>query len=174
MDLWRSTNWYAVHTKPGQERLVKMNIERLGLEVLLPSMRAEKLVWGIPHVVLKPLFPRYLFARFCPIAYLHSILYARGVYRVVSSGETPLAVDEEIIRTIRSRIGAEGYVRMDERPMRPGDRVMVKEGLFQGMTGIFERELKDRERVVLLLEAIEYQARVLIQKRHLKAADQRA
>ncbi len=170
MDLWRSINWYAIHTKPSQEGLAKMNIERLGLEVFLPMMRAEKLSWGIPRMVLKPFFSRYLFARFCPVTYLHSIRYARGVYQVVSTAETPTPVDEEIIHTIRSRIGAEGYVTMEPKVMQQGDRLMVNEGPLQGLTGIFERELKDRDRVVLLLEAIEYQARLLIEKRYLKAA----
>jgi transcriptional antiterminator RfaH len=170
MDLWWSTNWYAIHTKPGQEGLAKMNIERLGLEVFLPMMRAERLSWGIPRMVLKPLFSRYLFARFCPVTFLHSIRYARGVYQVVSTAETPTPVDEQIIHTIRSRIGAEGYVTMEPETMRAGDRLVVNEGPLQGLTGIFERELKDRERVVLLLEAIEYQARLLIEKRYLKVA----
>jgi transcriptional antiterminator RfaH len=133
-------------------------------------MKQEKLVWGVPQRVIKPLFPGYLFARFCPAAYLHLIQYARGVRRVVSAGETPLPVDEEIIRAIQLRIGEEGYVRIEPKPLQPGDRVIVHEGPLQGLMGIFERELSDRERVMLLLEAIEYQARVLIERRYLKAA----
>ena len=39
----------------------------------------------------------------------------------------------------------------------------------QGLSGIFEQTLDKRERVVILLEAIRYQARVLIEKRYLKA-----
>lgn len=169
MDYWRETNWYAINTKACREAVAAMNIKRLGLEVFLPQVRQQKRVWGVAQMVIKPLFAGYLFARFSPAAYLHLIQYARGVRRVVGSGESPLPVDDEIILAIRSRIGEEGYVRIEPRPMQRGDRVMVQEGPLQGLSGIFEEALDERERVVILLDAITYQARVLIRKRYLKA-----
>lgn len=170
MDLWRETNWYAIHTKPCREDLAAMNLKRLGLDVLLPKMKQEKLVWGVPQIVIKPLFPGYFFARFRPSEYLHLIQYARGVRRVVSGGDIPLPVDEEIIQAIQSRLGVDGYVTLGLMPLSPGGRVIIQDGPLKGLAGIFERELDDRERVVILLEAIQYQARVLIEKWHLKAA----
>ncbi len=169
MDYWQETNWFAIHTKACREGVAAMNIERMGLEVFLPQIREEKRVWGVAQMVIKPLFSGYLFARFCPAAYLHLIQYARGVRRVVGSGEKPLPVDEEIILAIRSRIGEEGYVRIESEPMQRGDRVIVQEGPLQGLSGIFEQALDERERVVILLETIAYQARLLIEKRYLKA-----
>jgi transcriptional antiterminator RfaH len=170
MDYWHEDNWYAIYTKPCREAVAAMNIGRLGLEVLLPQIKQEKVVWGVTRVVTKPMFPGYLFARFCPATYLHLIQYARGVKQVVSSGRQLLPVTEEIISAIRSRIDQEGYVRLDE-PLNQGDKVVVQEGPLRGLRGLFERELDDRQRVVILLEAIEYQARVLIEKRYLKAAE---
>jgi transcriptional antiterminator RfaH len=169
MDYWHESNWYAIHTKPYREAVAAMNIGRLGLEVLLPRIKQEKVVWGVTKIVAKPMFPSYLFARFCPAKYLHLIRYARGVRQVVSSGKYLLPVTEEIIDAIQSRIDQEGYVNLDESPRR-GDKVIIKEGPLQGLRGLFERELDDRQRVVILLETIEYQARVLIEKRYLKAA----
>ena len=60
-------------------------------------------------------------------------------------------------------------MRIEPQPMQRGDRVVVQEGPLQGLSGIFEQALDERERVVILLEAIRYQARVLIEKRYLKA-----
>jgi len=169
MDLWREINWYAVQCKPCREDVAAMNIGRLGVEVFLPKLRQEKLVWGVPQLVIKPLFPGYLFARFCPASYFHLISYARGVRRIVSCGEAPLPVDDEIIAMIRSRVHNDGYVRIEPPQFQAGDRVMVCEGPLQGLRGIFERVLSDRERVVILLEAIHYQARVVVERRHLQA-----
>jgi transcriptional antiterminator RfaH len=169
MDYWRNTNWYAVHTYPCREAVAAMNIERLGLEVFLPRIKQQKSVWGVAQMVIKPLFSGYLFARFCPAAYLHLIQYARGVRRVVGNGSRPLPVDDEIILAVRSGIGEEGYVQIQPRPMRHGDRVTVQEGPLQGLRGTLETEMDDRTRVVILLEAIDYQARLLIEKRYLKA-----
>ena len=169
MDVWQEINWYAIQTKPCREDLAAVNIGRMGLEIFLPKIQQEKFIWGRPQSVLKPLFPNYLFAQFCPRAFLHLIRYARGVRRVISAGEVPLPVDESIIQIIRSHVGQGGLVTFGTRPLRPGDRVVVEEGPLKGLMGIFERELGGRERVVLLLEAIEFQARVLTEKRYLKA-----
>jgi transcriptional antiterminator RfaH len=169
MDYWRDTNWYAIHTKPCREVVAAMKIKRLGVEVFLPQVKQQKRVWGVTQMVIKPLFAGYLFARFSPAAYLHLIHYARGVQRVVGSGNSPLPVDDRIILAIRLRISEEGYVRIKPQPMQRGDRVVVQEGPLQGLSGIFEQALDDRERAVILLEAIAYQARVLTEKRSLKA-----
>ncbi len=169
MDYWRGTNWYAIHTHPSREAVAAMNIERLGLEVFLPKIKQQKIIWGVAQMVIKPLFSGYLFARFSPAAYLHSIQYARGVRRVLGNGDRPLPVDDEIILAVRSAMGEGGYVQIQSQPMRRGDRVIVQDGPLQGLIGTLDQEIGDRERVVILLEAIEYQARLLIDKRCLKA-----
>jgi transcriptional antiterminator RfaH len=170
MDLWQRDNWFAIHTKPCQEEVAAMHIRRLGLEVLLPKILREKRVWNTTRRSVKPLFPGYLFAKFSPATFLHIIRYVRGARTVVSAGGLPLPVDEEIIWTIRSEMGSEGYAQVKSEPLRPGDEVMVNQGPLQGLTGIFERELDDSKRVSVLLKAIEYQARLTIERDYLGAA----
>lgn len=174
MDFYRETHWFTIHAKPYREDVAATNIARLDLEVFLPKMKRERLVYGVPREMIVPLFPGYFFARFCPATHLHLIRYARGVLRIVSCGDVPLPVDEVIIQEIRSRIGPDGYVRLGARSPQPGDRVLVREGPLRGLMGIFERELDDRERVVLLLEAIEYQARVVVERRCLSLTEESA
>lgn len=169
MDWWGEDNWYAVHTKPCQEELAAMHIRRLGLEVILPQTRRKAVVWGASKETIRPLFPCYLFARFCPARYLRLIRYVRGARAVVSSGGVPLPIDEEIIGSIRSRLGEDGYVRITAEPLRVGDRVRVSGGPLEGLVGIYERELSDSRRVTILLQAIEYQARLTIEKQYLVA-----
>jgi transcriptional antiterminator RfaH len=168
MDLWKQDNWFAVHTKASQEDLAAMHIRRLGLEVLLPKVRREK--WGTSKLTVKPLFPGYLFARFCPATFFHVIRYVRGARTVVSAGGVPLPVDEEIISTIRSQIGSDGYATLPTKPLHTGDHVTVHDGPLQGLVGIFEREVDDSNRVIVLLQAIEYQARLRIEKQYLRAS----
>jgi ribosomal protein L24 len=62
----------------------------------------------------------------------------------------------------------DGYLHMTPRPLRRGDRVMVQDGPLQGLIGTLDQEMDDRQRVIILLEAIEYQARILIEKRYLR------
>jgi transcriptional antiterminator RfaH len=170
MDAWAETNWYAVHTKPCREDGAAMNIRRMGIEVLLPKMEREKLVYGLPHRLIKPLFPGYLFARFRPVTYLHMISYARGVHKVVSACGIPIVVEDRIIDSIQSRISAEGIVRIKRGiPFRRGGRVRVEEGPLKGLEGVFCQELSDKQRALILLDAIGYQGRVLIDQRSLKS-----
>lgn len=168
MDYWCETNWYAIHAHPAREAVAAVNIERFGLQVFLPQLKEEKLVWGFPRTVVKPLFSGYLFAYFSPASHLHLIQYARGVRRVVGNGQRPLPVDDEIIGAVRSSLGADGYAQIQPKPIHRGDRVMVQQGPLEGLKGVLEQEVEDHERVVILLEAIEYQARLLIDKGFLK------
>jgi transcriptional antiterminator RfaH len=169
MDVWHEVNWFAVHTKPLKEDVAANYIRRLPVEVLLPKTRQRKLIWGTARELLRPMFPGYLFARFRPSTCLHLINFARGVRQVLCYGDVLLPVDDEIIRTIQSRVGKDGLVGFYPHALTPGDKVIINDGPLQGLRGIFERELGDQDRVTLLVQAIEYQARVSVEARCLKA-----
>lgn len=171
MDLLRETNWYAIQTKSHREDAAAMNIGRLGLEVFLPQVRREKVVFDAVRKVVGPLFPGYFFARFCPATYMHLIRYARGVSQVVSSGAAPLPVDETIILAIRRRIGKDGCVSLARRRLRRGEPVVIQAGPLQGMIGVFDRDLDDHDRVAVLLAMISYQASVLVGRDDLRPVD---
>ncbi len=161
---------FAGNTKPHREDVAAMNIGRLGLDVLLPRVSCTRTVLGTQRTVNAPLFPCYLFARFSPGHSLHSIRYARGVRRVVSAGDVPSPVDSAIISTIRSRMDESDCVDLEPKTFGVGEVVFIQEGFLQGLSGVFERELTGQKRVVILLKSIEYQARVLVEKRFLSAA----
>jgi transcriptional antiterminator RfaH len=160
--------WYAIHTRASQEDLVAFNLGRMKLEVLNPKLKQEKFVWGRPQVIVKSLFPGYLFARFNPTKYLHLIHYSRGVRQVLRCGTALLPVDEEIIQSIRARIGSDGYVSLQQERLVVGSKVSIQDGALSGLKGVFERETRDRKRVVILLDAMQASARVVIDRCVLK------
>lgn len=170
MSIWEENNWYAIQAKPSREDLAAVNLQRLGVEVLLPKIMQEKLMWGVPRMFIKPLFPCYFFARFSPMQHLHSINNARGVRRVVGSGNVLLPIAEEIIEAIQKKLGEGGCLTIKAKRPGAGDRVVIENGPLRGLEGVLEEELGDRKRVVILLEIIEYQARVLVEKRQLQIA----
>jgi len=45
-----------------------------------------------------------------------------------------------------------------------GDEVVIKDGRFQSLCGIFERELSDTDRVSILLNAVGFQAHVVVDR----------
>mgnify|MGYP001978633184 CR=1 FL=1 len=55
--------WFLIYTKPHQEERAKENLENQGNEVFLPMIASEK-TKQTHSFSLKPMFPRYLFAKF--------------------------------------------------------------------------------------------------------------
>ena len=54
--------WYVVRSQPHAERRARENLERQGFDVWLPLCRRRRRHARKMEIVLRPLFPRYLFA----------------------------------------------------------------------------------------------------------------
>jgi transcriptional antiterminator RfaH len=163
--------WYVIHTHPKQEDRAGSNLRVLGIPIFDPKIRERRYnqFSMTPAHVTKPLFPRYIFAQFKVHDLYHKVRFTRGVCSVVSFGDDPTPIAEEVIMLIRSNIREDGFVRIDEE-IRPGDRVMVKDGPLKNLAGIFEREMKDSDRIRILLESVSYQAHIEIERDLVKKA----
>ncbi|MBF0559374.1 MAG: hypothetical protein HQL08_11415 [Nitrospirae bacterium] len=159
-------NWYAIYTKPKQEDKVEETFRRAAIEVFNPKLRRKKLVRGKNEHVITPFFANYLFAKFDPLKQYHMIKYTRGVRGIVGNPGSPWPVSDDIINIIRSRMNEDGLIVITP-DIEIGDRVEIMEGPFRGFMGIFEKEMKDSDRIIVLLNTIEYQARVNIDKEFL-------
>jgi transcriptional antiterminator RfaH len=160
--------WFAIQSKPRGEDVAGHTLRTLGIEVLLPKVRRHRL-GELRTFAARPLFSGYLFGRFCLKQHLHAVRYSRGVVRVVGSRDQPVPVDEDVIAACRGRMDPEGFVELDEPGFQRGDRLRIETGPFAGFHGVFERELDDQSRVVILLEALQ-QARLVLDRRHLVMA----
>lgn len=160
-----TSQWYVVHTNPKQEERADSNLRAWGVETLHPKVKSRRFneFTGAPTVTTKPLFPRYIFARFNAHKQLAKIAFTRGVHYVVSFGGNPVSVDDDIIQIVKDRIDQTGYVRFGDE-LKQGDRVVIKAGPLREFEGIFERKLKDNERITVLLTTISYQGRLVINK----------
>ena len=146
-------NWYLIHTKMRQERVALENLERQGFECFLPLIRAEKLRRGALQVVQEPLFPRYLFIRLGTGLESQSWAPVRstvGVSRLVTFGQTPAKIDDELIADIRAQSNS---AEVQLRHFEPGEQVMVTDGPFVGVEAIYQ--MTDGEgRVMVLLNIL--------------------
>jgi transcriptional antiterminator RfaH len=160
--------WFVIHTQPQQEARAEDNLKTLDVETFFPisSQRRFRANRRKPQI-LKPLFPRYIFARFVVSDLLHKVRFTRGVNDVVSCGGKPAPVDNEIIWTIKSRVGADGTINFDEQ-LQPGMKVKIEDGPFKDFSAIFERKLKGSDRVMLLLQAIKYEVRVVVESEYVR------
>ena len=153
--------WYTVNTKPHQERQAGLNLESLGVQTFCPQLTRTKMIRRRMQTVAGPLFPGYIFAKFDLETCYRMVSYAKGVRKLVSFGAMPTAVDEEIIQAIQLRL-TNGKLTMPAASFAPGQIVRIQDGPLQGLEAIFEHEMGDRQRVVLLLQTLAYQARVVV------------
>lgn len=145
-------NWYAIYTKPQCEDSVSLMLRNAGLEVLSPRIRIKKYNRGKYDQVIEPLFKSYIFACFDSDSHHHMIRYTRGVKYIVGK-DHPIVVPQEIIDILREQMEGDIITPKPEN-LSKGDRVVIREGPFASFYGIFQHPLPGRDRVVVLLEAL--------------------
>jgi transcriptional antiterminator RfaH len=157
--------WYVVYTHSKQEDRVDQNLKAWNIETFTPKMKVcrRNQFTGTASYITQPLFPRYIFAKFDASSMLHNIRFTRGVNSVVSSGGYLTPIEDEILFLIKSRIGVDGFIRMGN-DLASGDKVVITDGPFKDLVGIFERETTDMDRVTILLEVISYQGRITLNR----------
>ncbi len=149
-----ASQWYLVRTKPGKEKWVRDQLALALPEVFLPLLKAKMPRWGRLAVSIAPLFPCYLFAKLDLAAHYFQVKYLPGVQGLVSAGNDPVAVPEQIVSEIRRR-GVDDIVEIPDKAFDNGERVRVVLGPFRGFEAIFERYLSGAERVAILLSAVQ-------------------
>jgi len=163
--------WFAIQAHSTAEAAAEFSLRSLAIETLLPLVRRPvRHATRAARLVARALFPGYLFARFCAADSLRAVTYSRGVVRVVGAGDRPIAVEDSIIESIRARMGVDGCVELIEHGPAINDRVRITSGPLAGWSGVFERELSDSQRVVILIETLE-QGRVVIPRDFLELSE---
>ena len=160
-------SWYVIVTHPKQEDRAESNLRAWNVETFYPKLRErhENPLTGRTSFVIKPFFPRYIFARF-DAKTLPKVWYTRGVHSIVSFGSNPAIVEDDIIALTQSRVSPSGYIEIDDG-LKPGDQVVIKKGPLANFMGVFERQVKHTDRVTILLSTVGYQSRVVIERQYL-------
>jgi transcriptional antiterminator RfaH len=147
--------WYAVQSRPRQEALAELNLDRQGYQTYLPKILLRKRRRDKWTRVVEPLFPRYLFiqvdSKQQSLAPVRSTL---GVAGLVRFGQLLRPVPNSVIDYIRQAENPETHQQhADAWPHQPGDTVQVLDGPFAGLSGIFQAPTGE-ERAMLLIELL--------------------
>jgi len=155
--------WFVVNTKPKNEDRAASNLLFGGIESLAPKLKLKKYRNNRFIYVIEPMFPGYIFAKFDPIEEFRIVKYTRGVKTIVHFGEQIVPIHEELIEFIKSKL-ENGIAIIQKKPLEKGNKIIIKDGPFKGLTGIFEREIEGKERVTILLYAVQFAARMEIDR----------
>lgn len=159
-DFVEVAHWFCLRTKPMKERYAAFHLERQGLEAFFPRLRLKKTIRRKYGWVVRPMFPNYLFARLTPLLHLPAARHTIGVTNIVSFHGYPVPIDPDVVGEMQAHAPGAVVTFYPPQELKPGDRVRIKEGPFQGLQGIFERELTGEQRVAILLEAVELAGRM--------------
>lgn len=153
--------WYVVNTRPKKESQVEKLFQAGGFEVYNPKY--------IHETKVKPFFNGYEFINFEYPQQYRMVKYTRGVKKVIGNGVMAVPIPDNIIEEIKAR-EVNGYIELEKYGEEPnsGDEIEVMEGPFKGFKGIFKKELSQKERVLVLLNYITYQGRIIIEKKKIK------
>jgi len=159
--------WYVIHTKPGDEERVKINLENQEIETFSPLLETYQYSNGKMIPKIKPLFPNYLFTKLDLELHYYKVKWTRGVNRILGSGNEPVPISEKVIQTIRERSGKDNLVKLEDE-LKDGDRVQINSGPFKNLRGVFQKVMSSKGRVKILLSLIGVDVPVQISKWQIK------
>lgn len=152
--------WYAVMSKPRQERSSTAALEKVGVVTFYPEVKESFCVRGKSYVRLSGLFPGYFFAKFDYPSQFRTISYCRGVQRIVAFGSMPAEVEPSFLDEIRDRLEQQSVIQIPS--YEHGEVVRITHGLLAGVKAVFDSSLSKKERVIVLLRTLLYQSRAVV------------
>jgi transcriptional antiterminator RfaH len=147
-----SRAWIAVNTNPHRERIVPEHLHRQALTAYCPTIRKRRSHARRVEMVLRPLFPGYLFVQANASLKWRPILTTHGVRAVVRAGEDLSFIDDALIAGLKAR-EVDGAVVRPPSPYRVGQEVRIAGGPFDGLIATI-LELDEKDRLLVLLDVI--------------------
>jgi transcription antitermination factor NusG len=144
--------WFALQTKPKNEKQVERLLTHKGYECCLPVYR-QKRRWSDRVIEIElPLFPMYIFCRFNSSA-IGKAISTPGVTRIVGYGGQPAEVEEKEIEALQL-LGRSSLLREPWTYIPNGTLVQVETGPLTGAQGIFCFD-EDRRRLVISITLLQ-------------------
>jgi transcriptional antiterminator RfaH len=146
--------WYVLRSKPWKEAVLSNFARSAGHEIYYPSIPVNPVNPRARRIV--PYFPGYVFVRtqlgHAGRSVFNWMPFSQGL---VCVGGEPAPVSDLIVRSIITRV-AELWQSKDlvVKEFAPGDRVTIRDGMFEGYRGLFDVYLTGNERVRVLLEML--------------------
>ena len=126
-------NWYAIYTKPRNEKKVVANIQSLGIEAYCPTISVVKQWSDRKKTIIQPLLSSYVFVK---------------VVRYLFWLGKPAIVREQEIQAMKE-LQEEKYKKVCVTGMARGEKMTINEGLFKGQTATLIEEKNNKTILVL-------------------------
>ena len=161
-----SLQWIAIRSKPRSEKIVLNELNKKCIESFLPLIKKRQQWSDRKKWVEFPLFPSYLFARIELKDSLY-IMNTHGVNTIVKFGDKVITVEDKVVNSIKLALEG-GYELHPMKYFTIGDEVEVIDGPMKGVVGIVENKLKNENRLVIKIDALQQAVAVHINSEYLE------
>jgi transcriptional antiterminator RfaH len=142
-------NWYALYTRPRNEKKVVERLEKQGFEVYLP-LQEQKRKWSDRYKVVKvPIISSYVFIR-TEEKYREQVLQDHAISNFVFwLGKPAIIRDVEIerIKILLNEASADDAFYFSS--LEPGDKAKISAGNFAGKSGLIVSANKKEFSIIL-------------------------
>jgi len=145
--------WYVLLTRSRFENVVYEGLVKKSIEVFLPRVLVQSRRRDRKKMIRAPLFPGYVFVRSNLVATHHlEIVKTTGAVRLIGNKDRPLPVADNVLESLRIMVGTDESL-ITGTQFQAGDRVIVTQGPFAGVIGVFNR-YQGQNRVIVNIEIL--------------------
>lgn len=127
--------WYVLYVKSCWEKKVHKSLEEISLESFLPQVKTIRQWSDRKKVIMKPLFPSYVFVYINSSLGFHKALSVNGAFSYIRFGKEYARVQEKEVNQIKFLIGDENIEGVEVTTQRPkvGEVKKIAHGPLEGL-----------------------------------------
>ena len=139
--------WFAIYTRPKNEKKVVEGLEKLGVEVYCPMVTQVKQWSDRKKKVEAPLINSYVFVNI-EDKKRNIVFEVPGVVRYLFWLGKPAVIQEHEIDLLKASLKGI-FSNVEVNGVQPGDTLTISKGPFQGKEGVVSQVDKNKIRLVL-------------------------
>ena len=143
-------NWYALYTKPRNEKKVEEQLHKMGLEVFCPKVSVVKQWSDRKKKVSQPLIPSYVFIKIKEQE-RDLVFSVSGVVRYLFFLGKPAIIKESEINAMKETLNHD-FKEVGVMDLEKGQKFTIEEGNFKGQEVTFLEQKGNK--IILRLESL--------------------
>ena len=143
-------NWYALYTKPRNEKKVEEQLHKMGLEVFCPKVSVVKQWSDRKKRVSQPLIPSYVFVKIKEQE-RDLVFSVSGVVRYLFFLGKPAIIKESEINAMKETLNHD-FKEVQISDLEKGQTFTIEEGTFKGQEATFLEQKGNK--IILRLESL--------------------
>ena len=143
-------NWYALYTKPRNEKKVEEQLHKMGLEVFCPKVSVVKQWSDRKKRVSQPLIPSYVFVKIKEQD-RELVFNVPGVVRYLFFLGKPAIIKESEINAMKETLNHD-FKEVGVMDLEKGQKFTIEEGTFKGQEATFLEQKGNK--IILRLESL--------------------